>query len=237
MKRKPVIDVSEDTLQRLVNCTTKGLNIAEADYFSSGMTFANGIGLLNLNFIFAELEKAETDDFLVGRFKRGSFEFALIFDLPSKTLITLVSKANVERLLHRKNIKTFHYVDSLITKNNNFEGDRCQMSIFDIAEDVPKDDERYNLCDKILNAINFNNVDKYIVCEYEIVHKQFALKDAKCSLYSNNFIELVTPLNLIKYLSPDYSNRGGTINENLLEEKEEIKNLDIKIKNGLKQIS
>jgi len=230
MPRKAIIDISEKSKQKIVDAITNALNNAEIDHISRGLNFKNGLGLFNLNYIFDELIKISDNDLIVSKFRRGCFESVFVYDMLSKTLITLTSTANIKRLIHRKEVIDPHYIDALLSINTDYEGDSEQTCMFEMNQDWQT--ERIDLCDTMLSAIKENNIQKYVICEYDIKHKSFSLVGLKCSLYSGNYAKL-KEINLAEYLKPDYSIKSDSIIENIAEGKDPVKNLSIKIKSNI----
>jgi len=228
-KKVAKIDISEASKKKLADAVSNALSNAESGYNAQNlMGFRNGLGVFNLNHIFKELVKTSDENLVVVYFKRGAFQSVFVYDVPSGTLITLTSTANMTRLRKRKEVPSAHYIDALLSINVGYEGDRRQTCMF--PNDPDWQTERESLCNTLLLAVREREVQKYIVCEYDIKHKTFSLYSLRCSLYSANYIKLCD-ISLADYLKPNYEVAAGSEVESVTEQKEPIAKLGIKLKN------
>ena len=131
------------------------------------------------------------DEFIAIPAKRSCFEFRFVYDKPSRTIIAFASKQNLHRLKNRTNIKNIHYIDSCIMYNNCYEGNYNQVSLFDAVGNVSTEQDRINLRDKLINR---DDVDQFIICEYDISHASFQINSLDLVLISSNFNRLKSEL-------------------------------------------
>ena len=228
MNRVANIDVSENTLKQIVNGIVNGLGVAEQDFYSHSRNYANFVGQSNLNYIFDAIDK-ETSDCKIYKREWGSFgyEFPLIHDIKSKSIIVIASKYRIEGIIKllQRNEHVSSFIYCLAALNSGYEGD-CQQ--LEMNFDDSLDDNRKNKCDTLLN--NIADVDKFILIEYDIRHRSFQLINAKATLYSCNFVHLGSK-NLSMFIDADYSLKQGISNDERLEEKEKLSNIKEQVSN------
>lgn len=201
--RKAEFNIAEGTKQKIADGILRGLFNAKVKCNEDRLEYKNGQGLFNLNHIFSSLERSMDANFLVNSFKRGSYKFAIIYDVVSKTLMTLASGSTLDRLRSRSQINTCHYIDALLTLNDDFEGDCVQDSFFSLLEEPIPDEKREELCEEIIAAWKSNEIQKYVLVEYTIDHTQFSLNNLTAHLFSDHFIE-VGRENWFKYIRANY---------------------------------
>lgn len=230
MTKKATINLAENSKQMLTEALCNALLDAAVDSNTRNLSFVNGVGVSNLNYIFQALLSIQNEGLFVNRFKRGCFESVILYEVDSKSLVSFTSKANMKRLLNRDEILKAHYMDALLSLNTDFEGDFEQVSMFDTPLNWQED--RLSLCLSLTNKIRNCGINQHYVCEYNISHKEFCLQEINCCLYSSNYIKLCSE-NLSKYILPNYSDRSAQTYETLKEEKEELNTLGIKLKSNI----
>lgn len=234
MKRKPIINIGENVIQFMSDTISRGLFNSKVDYTKNNLKVNNFQGIRNLNFIFNEFLNTDIDSLIVYPYKRGAFTLILIYDISTKTLLTLTSELNIHRLFKRKTIKVSHYIDALILLNNDFSGDAKQLSLFDTIDHIPNIEDREQLKNNIISLISDKDVEQYVIAQYRIDTNSFNFLAFEGILISENFEKLYTE-DWSKYISPNYGNEfisemgNSKINEkqeDYLKESVRLKKLD-----------
>ncbi len=122
--------VSAETMAHISKAIFAGLKNVKIEYVKFNSKYNNGLGLSILNNIFEEIDILSTS-IIVKSYQRGSYIFPIIYDVNTKTIITLASINVLDRLLHRKEIINPHYIDALLMENHELEGNYQQESMFD----------------------------------------------------------------------------------------------------------
>lgn len=225
----PLCNISEFKKAAIVNSIQKGLLRNKIRIEQEGLIDRNGIGLMALNYIFAEMRKLD-NLFDVYSFQRGPFSMVLLYDKESRALISFISQSNLKNLENRRHVSKVHYGDALVLFNkNNFE-EPCQIGMFEQA-DIEED--RKVILDKILKAINEISPESHIFIAYDINHKRFQL----CSVYeevrSVNYYPVLHE-NWNKYIVAELDELEGVDNSSpkydIFGEKRQRKGLAISIK-------
>ena len=197
---------SDNKKRKIINSIQNGLAEAKVKNLSDGLTYENGAALHTLNFVFKHIDKINESSFELYSFKRGPYQQTLIYDKETKTLISLTSQNNINRLKNRNSINRVHYIDSLLLFNDHIPTTE-QLTIFD---DMPEtwQDDRERVKKEIQNLISQKDIKYYMVVEYQIHYKSYSLYGVKSKILSPDYFEIDTQ-NWGELIKPNYDNVLG----------------------------
>jgi hypothetical protein len=100
----------------------------------------NALNMLKWDFTNTNLiRNLDGDNFQCFKVKRGPWKFILLYHPSSKFLYSLMKENRFNVVLDRKNREKVHYVDALVSANQNVRVEECikrdiQMNLFDIGD-------------------------------------------------------------------------------------------------------
>ncbi len=192
---------SETKKQLIISALQNALIKANDMHSHNNLSCKNGLALYTLNFIFKELESLKSDTIEIIPFKQGPFEQVLIYDNEYKTLISLTSQSNLKRLRTRKFVGRMHYIDALVSFNEEIPCDE-QITFFD-GELEKFADSKERLRKEIERFISQKEIRFYMILEHRIAYKEFALYQAKSVVLSPEYALIFTE-DWSNYIKPIY---------------------------------
>lgn len=194
-------DYSKSKKQLFINAIQNALMKAKKMHSNNNLTFRNGLALYSLNFIFKELEIIKDNTIEVIPFKQGPYEQVLIYDNEYKMLISLTSQNNLKRLGSRKFVDKMHYIDALLSYNEDIPCDK-QMTFFE--GDLEKfADNKERLKREIERFISTKEIDYYMILEHKIIYKEFAMLKVQSKVLSPEYA-LIFSEDWGNYIKPMY---------------------------------
>lgn len=230
----------QSNLRIIVKALEKAVGPDVREYLvNSNMDTNNAILLLRSDFINTNLRDlfADSEDIELEHFNRSMWTGHLLIDRNHKIIMTISSKATLQRVKKDTSRKSPYYVQSMChILNGDLEAPCKQMSISDIdgdeidplfAEKVYEEDFESIINDKISCCEGYRH--------YQITYEadRYELKSVSIMLLDKD-LDVVQEISLMDLLEPDFGNLTAPVAK--IEEepqKKDAHNL-VKIKDGLK---
>lgn len=170
----------------------------------------NCLGSMKSDVINTKLKEVLTSDkYIIHGFKRHSWEGRLIIDLNSKSIISITSSSNLNRVPKDNNRKFPHYMQSILNYLNNKIETNKQIS-FDVGKSFDYDDYEKDFknifCNLDLDLKEFT----YYVVTYD--YKNNILIEMNWYLLGSDF-NIAEKESIMKLIDPDFIDLTSLENE------------------------
>lgn len=177
--------------KNIVKAIQVALSDAKLSRIENGLTVVNNCWNENLNFVHSALMKLNGKYGLrCFSFNRYAYKIICLYDTELKTLYTLCSKNNLEKLMQRSAIYKYHYNDALCLLSS-VEGREVQLNMFGDEVEIKTKENLNSLLHKlILDFDSEIDVENFAILEYTINHGSCELFNI-CAKFFNKGFELL----------------------------------------------
>lgn len=154
---------------KIVKAIKEGLFDAHTEYNNPSMRLKNGQHFYKMDKVGNEVIKQVSKDvnFKIISIKRGSYELALFYYIPTGSIFTLMSKRRFVELMGRSNFVNVHYLDALVELNSDLECDRNQLKIDELVEPV-NEYEKNDILKQIRDQLDGDDPSNYATIVFDM---------------------------------------------------------------------